>query len=98
MSRRKEPKIQIRFGNFNELDKIELQANQEGEKLGSWARKRLIVQAAKERAQKIIFKTASFSAIEMLFILREIAGPEISKSAQEQAQNYINGVFHDETD
>ena len=95
MSRRKEPKLQVRFKSFHLLDKIEIWANRRGEKLVPWARGALIKQARTESARETIRDAAHFSAFETLVLLREMAGPEASKRAKEHAEKYISKVKAD---
>ena len=94
MSRRKEPKVQIRFGNFNILDQLEICANRNGEKLIPYIRRVLTNHVTKQKAEDTISETADFSAIEAVVILRDMVGDEAADRAQKRVTDYFQEV-HD---
>ena len=95
MGHRKRPSLHIRFRDFLVLDKIEIWAHQRGQKIIPWARRALIKQAREESAQEIISKTVQDACLEMLILLREIAGPEQSAQALARINDFKSKVRAD---
>ena len=92
MGHRKTPSLHIRFQNYETLDKIEIWANHRGEKIVPWARQALINQARYETKEEIMGKTANYSGLVAVDILRGLAGAEAYARARKHADDYVKEV------
>ena len=92
MGQRKRPSLHIRFKEFALLDKIEIHANQRGEKINPWAKQALIRQARAENYEEIMSRAARRSSLEAIFLLREMAGQEAYERASESVNTYEEKV------
>ena len=95
MGHRKRPSLHILFKEFAKRDKIEIWANQRGEKIIPWARNALIKQAQDENAWERLQRDAYHSVFEALTLLREMAGPEATERARRETEEYIDWVKDD---
>lgn len=95
MGHRKTPSLHIRFDGFNSLDKLENWANSRGKKIVPWARQALLKQARAQAAQETIDQRVNFAVIEMLILLRGIAGLEAAQAARNETHNYFEKVKND---
>ena len=95
MGHRKTPSLHIRYSGFTEIDALEIWAHHRGEKLVPWARAALLRQARNESAEEIIENAVYNSCLEMVLLLREIAGPEASKRALATVKDFKKKVKDD---
>ncbi len=89
---RKNPRLHIRFKSHAELDKIEIWANQRGQKLGTWVYQAIKKQAELEAVDAKLASAADFSILEAVAILREVAGPDITKDARDSVDGYLETI------
>lgn len=89
MARRRSPRLHIRFEDFGQMDKVERCAHRQGEKIVPWARRALIKQARLQTTNEKIAAAAHYAALESVAILREIAGPEITKTARLTVKDFL---------
>ena len=92
MGHRKAPRLHLTFRSHKEVDLIEMSAHRSGEKVVPWARKALLRQAKEQTARQVIEDKATFSMLEAVALLREMAGPEATARAIKHVQNYIDKV------
>ena len=92
MGHRKRPSLHILFKEFAKLDKIEIWANQRGEKIIPWSRQALIRQARDENYEEIMSAAARHTSLEAILLLREMAGPEATQRALEGVKKYKEEV------
>ncbi len=85
MPRRKHPKLHIPFKSFRDMDILEFCANRNGMKLVPWARKALLAQARAETKDAILRSMSRRAVLEILYILRALAGPDVTQRAAAQA-------------
>ena len=95
MGHRRTPSLHIRFAGHEPLDKIEIWANRKGEKIVPWARQALLNQARYENQQERLHTAANFSALEVLSLLREMAGPDATERARQEVQDHIDWIKDD---
>ena len=92
MGHRKTASLHIRFDRIDQVDDLEIWANQRGEKLIPWARQALLKQARKENFEERLTRHAKVAVFEILALLREMAGQEASLRAQDYAKSIISMV------
>jgi len=95
MSRRKHPKLHIPFDSFRDVDRIEICAHRQGEKPVPWARKALLAQARAETMDTILRSMSGPAILEILCILRELAGPDVTQRGAAQIAATLRKVESD---
>ena len=95
MSRRKHPKLHIPFESFRDVDILEFCANRNGMKLVPWARKALLAQARAETMDIILRSMSGPAILEILYILRILAGPDVTQNAAAQVAEKLRKVESD---
>lgn len=91
----REPRLNIRYPNFEIIDEIELDARKLGIKKNGWVK--LAIQEKLERDSfKRIFEEERIKGdFETRHILRKLAGDDLSAEANSRASDYIREVMHD---
>jgi len=95
MGHRKTASLHIRFDGFKLIDRLEIWANRRGEKIVPWARKALLKQARAESFEEIIEQKTHQASIETLALVREMAGPEVSRRIHEDMKSNLSQVRSD---
>ena len=95
MSRRKHPKLHIPFDSFRDVDRIEICAHRQGEKPVPWARKALLAQARAETMDTILRSMCMRAVLEILYILRELAGPDVTQRAAAKVEDTLRKAESD---
>ena len=96
MKRRKEPRLNIRFIDFDVIDRLERRANQRGMKLYDYVRQILIdISLAPELSNIVRMETAR-GDLETRKLMQMIAGEDATNKAKAYVQDYLAKVEHRE--
>ena len=82
---RSAPRINLRFSDLEEMDQIELLANQDGLDLQNWIRRLIRNEARNRRIKQLILVLVLKSIFKIMFMVESLVGKDQQRIAEERA-------------
>lgn len=92
----KEPRLNIRYQNFEIIDEIELDARRLGLKKNSWIKLAIQEKLDRDRFMYAFEGERVKGDFETRYILRKLGGAALSSEAKSRASDYIQKVMSDD--
>lgn len=82
---RKEPRLNIRFSNLQQMDQIELFANQRGFNVQDWVRMLVMRELTEDLSKKLLVRDGLKSLYTLQAILEQVTDKQVVQFAQRKA-------------